>query len=138
MMSKIFIDSNVWVYLFSDEDNSKCKTAETFIANNAMENIIVISYQVINEVSNVLKRKKFDESGIRLVIENMTKICVIQDYSKDIALLASEIREKCSISFWDSHITASAITAKCDYVTSEDMQDGQSIDGVIIRNIFKN
>ena len=81
MIDKIFVDSNVWVYLFSNEDNVKCKIAENFITENISKNILVISYQVINEVSNVLKKKKFNESGIRLVIENMAKICVIQDYS---------------------------------------------------------
>ena len=136
MMNKIFVDSNVWIYLFADEDNPKCKIAEKFIASNAATNIIVISYQVINEVCNVLKRKKFTEPDIRLVIENMAKICVIQDYSKDIALSASRLRENHSFSFWDSHIVASAIIAKCNCLTSEDMQDGQNINGVTIKNIF--
>ena len=136
MIDKIFVDSNVWIYLFADGDNPKCNLAEKFIAGNAASNIIVISYQVINEVSNVLKRKNFAEPDIRLVIENMAKICVIQDDSKDIALFASNLREKHSFSFWDSHIVASAITASCKYLTSEDMHDGQMINGVSIKNIF--
>ena len=78
MIDKIFVDSNVWIYLFADESNPKSKTAENFIAEAATSNIIVISYQVMNEVSNVLKKKKFSEPEIRFVIENMAKICVIQ------------------------------------------------------------
>lgn len=137
MIDKIFIDSNAWIYLFTNEDNVKCKTAENFIAGNTLNNILVISFQVINEVTNVLKRKNFSEPDIRLVIENMTKICLIQDYSKDIALLASDLREQNLFSFWDSHIVASAISAKCVQLISEDMQDEQIINGVKINNIFK-
>ena len=92
MIDKIFVDSNVWIYLFADVNNPKCKIAEKFISDNAITNIIVISYQVLNEVCNVLNKKKFTEPDIRLVIENMAKICVIQDYSKDIALSASNLR----------------------------------------------
>jgi len=138
MTDRIFIDSNVWVYLFTHEDGSKCKVAEQFISENGSRIALVISPQVINEVTNVLSRKKFSELNIRSVIEQLSQICIVQDYSKDIALLASEIREKHSFSFWDSHIIASAITSQCSLLASEDMQDSRVIGGLTIRNIFKD
>jgi predicted nucleic acid-binding protein len=136
MKDSIFIDSNVWVYLFSADDENKRNIAERFIKTNGSISILVISYQVINEVTNVLIKKKFSESNIRDLITLLTKICVIQDYSKDIVLLASRLREKHFFSFWDSHIVASAITAKCTFLVSEDMHDGFVIDGMTINNIF--
>ena len=136
MKDRIFIDSNVWVYLFSADDDDKRNVAEQFIKTNGSDNILIISYQVINEVSNVLIKKKFSEPNIRNLVALMTKICVIQDYSKDIVLLASDLREKHFFSFWDSQIVASAMTAKCKFLASEDMQDGFTIDGMTIRNIF--
>jgi len=135
-MNKIFVDSNVWVYLFSEEDNDKCKIAEQFILENGEINTLVISYQVINEVSRVLVKKNFSEADIQNVIEMLTKVCIIQDYSKDIALMASRFRQSYSLAFWDSHIVASAVTAKCDLLASEDMQDGFVIDGMAFWNIF--
>jgi predicted nucleic acid-binding protein len=137
MTDKVFVDSNVWVYLFTNEDNAKSKIAERFILENSLNHILVISYQVINEVTNVLKKKGFGENQIRFVIENMAKICAIQDYSKDIMLLASTLREKHAFSFWDSLIVASASIAQCRYLASEDMQDGQVISKTTIKNIFK-
>ena len=59
MKDKIFVDSNIWIYLFTSDDASKNECARDFITNNtAKENILVISYQVINEVGAVLKTKK--------------------------------------------------------------------------------
>ncbi|GHT57340.1 DNA-binding protein [Bacteroidia bacterium] len=137
MIDKLFIDSNVWIYLFTNEDNIKCKIAENFILENGVDNILVISYQVVNEVTSVLKKKKYSEQQIRFVIEKMTDACTVINYSKTDVLSASEIRENHSFSFWDSHIIASAVNVGCNYLISEDMQDGRNIGGMIIKNIFE-
>jgi predicted nucleic acid-binding protein len=138
MTERIFVDSNVWVYLFASEDNQKSKIGEYFILENSIKHTLVISYQVINEVANVLIRKKFDEYHIRYVIESMFKMCVIQDYSKHILFLASVLREKHRFSFWDSLIVATALTSQCHCLVSEDMQHNQIIEGMTIKNIFKS
>lgn len=41
---------------------------------------------------------------------------------------ASELREKYSLSYWDSLIVASALTADCEILYSEDMQDGLRVE----------
>ncbi|MDR3049695.1 MAG: PIN domain-containing protein [Elusimicrobiota bacterium] len=137
MKDRIFIDSNIWIYLFVHQDNPKSKVSRQFIVENYNKNILVISYQAINEVSNVLKGKGFSETDIRFVIENMSDYCNIYDYSKDIVIFASELREKHSVSFWDSHIVASALMAQCNVLASEDMQDNQKIENLTIANPFR-
>jgi len=136
MNNRVFFDSNVWLYLFVDNDDSKAQIAENFLDKNKVSHTFIISYQVINEVSNVLKRKGFPEPDIRAIIELMSKICIIQDYSKEIALMASHIREKYMFSFWDSHIVAAAAAANCDILVSEDMQSEMSLENLVIKNIF--
>jgi predicted nucleic acid-binding protein len=135
-MERLFVDSNVWVYLFTAEDIVKCKIAEDFIRQNANENVLVISFQVVNEVANTLKRRSFTESQIRYVIENMFNLCLVQDNSRDIVFLASELREKHTFSFWDSLIIAVASISQCNRLISEDMQHGRIINGVAVTNIF--
>jgi len=51
MSDKIFIDSNICLYLF-DEDRKKAARAESLFAENA-----VISTQVLAETGNVLSKK---------------------------------------------------------------------------------
>ena len=67
----------------------------------------------------------------------MYEICTIQDFSKDIIMSASSLREKYSLSFWDSIIVASAIISNCNILASEDMQTGLKINNTTIKNIFK-
>ncbi len=136
MTDRIFIDSNVWIYLFLNEDSRKHDIADSFIARSGLKSVLVISPQVINEVSGVSYKHKLDEARIRFIIERMSNICLVQDYSKDIALLASDLRQKHSFSFWDSLIVASALTAQCKILVSEDMQDGFAVGAMSIKNIF--
>jgi predicted nucleic acid-binding protein len=57
MTDKIFIDSNIWCYLFISDAYEKYKIAEKYIFEKAND-VFVISYQVINEVTNKLIQKK--------------------------------------------------------------------------------
>ena len=138
MPNRLFVDSNIWVYLFSAEDSLKQQRAKQYLATHENTDTLIISYQVINEVSKVLLNKGFIEEDIRELIQYLIKTCIVQDYSKDIVLLASNLRERYSFSFWDSQISASAVTAQCGLLISEDMQDGLNVDGTVIRNIFKD
>jgi predicted nucleic acid-binding protein len=137
MTDKIFIDSNIWCYLFIKDEHEKYKTAENFISDRASDSIFVISYQVINEVTNKLIQKKLKNEIIKENVLYMYKICTIQDFSKDITMSSFTLREKYSLSFWDSIIVASALNSNCNILASEDMQDGLKIDNMIINNIFK-
>jgi len=136
MTEKVFIDSNVWIYLFSDNENPKAKVVENFLDDNTVKSVFVTSCQVVNEVCNVLKRHGLAEDKIRTVIENITSICLIQDISQEVCLLASTLRERYSFSFWDSIIVATAKTAGCGFLISEDMHDGLAMDKLRIKNIF--
>ena len=136
MVDKVFIDSNIWLYLFLKDESNKYKIVEKYILEKS-NNPLFISYQVINEVTNQLMRKNFTETIIRKNIEYLFKICTIHNYSKEIVLLASSLREKHSFSFWDSTIVASAINCGCNILASEDMHDGLKIDDTVICNIFK-
>jgi predicted nucleic acid-binding protein len=109
MANKIFVDSNVWVYLFLQDDNEKYKIAEKFFIENSSDSIFIITYQIINEVSNTLLRNKYSEIEIQENIEYMFKICTIQDFTKEIVLTSSSLRGKYSFSFWDSILVGRAL-----------------------------
>jgi len=137
MRNKLFIDTNIWLYVFLKDDRKKYKIATEYFEKNNIDSELIITYQVINEVMNILLKNKFAEIEIRKSIDYLFKICMIQEFSKEIVLAASSVREKYSISFWDSILVGSALFAKCDTFVSEDMQDGLIIDNkLLIKNIF--
>jgi predicted nucleic acid-binding protein len=134
MTSKRFVDSNIWIYAFDGDHGPRGAAALEFI-KSAPENFeLVISYQVVNETTRVLKKKGLSEQELRLVIDSMFKLCEVSGFTKNSATLASELRETLSISYWDSHIAASAILADCDTLVSEDFQSGALIRGVRVYN----
>jgi len=138
MQNRIFIDSNIWLYLILQDDDEKYKIIEKYLIKNNLNSTFIITYQVINEVANIMLKNNFTEIEVRENIEYLFKVCTLQDFTKEIMLTASSVREKYSISFWDSIIIGSAIFAKCDLLISEDMQDGLMIDNkLLIKNIFE-
>ena len=136
MHDKYFFDSNIWLYLFLEKGSRKSLIAKQYIEKSILNNQIVISWQVINEISVNLFKKGFTEQQVLAIVEWLYKIASIQDFTKEMLLEASSIRAQYSISYWDSLIVAAALEANCQLLYSEDMQDGLKIRTLSIRNIF--
>jgi predicted nucleic acid-binding protein len=137
MKNNLFIDTNIWLYFFLKDDRRKYRIVMEYLEKNNLDSKFIITYQVINEVTNILLKNNFTEIEIKENIDYLFKICAIHDFSKEIVLLASYVREHYSISFWDSILVGSALSAKCNTLVSEDMQDGLIIDNkLLIKNIF--
>jgi predicted nucleic acid-binding protein len=136
MTDKYFFDSNVWLYLLLEKDSKKSFIAKKFIESSALDNQIIISWQVINEVSVNLLKKEFTEQQVLATIKWLCRIATVQDFTEELLLEASMLRKKYSISYWDSLIVAAALESNCKLLISEDMQNGQKIASLTIRDIF--
>ena len=136
MHDKYFFDSNIWLYLFLEKGSRKSLIAKQYIEKSVLNNQIVISWQVINEISVNLLKKGFTEQQVLSIVEWLYRIATIQDFTQKMLLKASSLREQYSISYWDSLIVAAALEANCQLLYSEDMQDGLKIKSLTIRNIF--
>jgi len=123
---RVFIDTNVWLYAFVAGDAAKSAAAASLIQRSAM----AVSVQVINEVCVNLKRKAGQgEVEIRALIESFYAKCLVVPLDKSVLLAASTLRERYSLSFWDSTIVASALQCGAPTLYSEDLQNGLLIDG---------
>jgi predicted nucleic acid-binding protein len=132
MKDKIFCDSNIFLYAFSNQDLFKKN-----ISSDILTSKCTISTQVINEVSNNMIRKlNFSNT----YIEKFTLSCYnkyeIINFKKTIYIKACYIRDKYNISYYDSLILSAAINSKCNILYSEDMQHNQKIEGLTIVNPF--
>lgn len=138
MSDKIFIDTNLWVYLYAD-DSDKEKTDDIrSLVDNHFEDII-ISTQVLGEFFHVLTRKglKGKEEARQMVLDmaaNFTSMEVLQTS----VVKAMDISIRDGYSYWDSLILAVALDNYCSILYTEDMQDGQIIEERLkIENPFK-
>jgi len=134
MTGKCFIDTNIWLYFFSNEDPVKKSKAKNLINQTPKK---VVSWQIINEVCvNLIRKQKRNESFVQIAIDFICRSCEIVDFNKSLLEAASALRECHSISFWDSLIVVAANISECETLYSEDMQNGQKFGQVTVRNIF--
>jgi predicted nucleic acid-binding protein len=127
MNEMYFIDSNLWLYLLLADNNNKYIATKTFLEDKISRRQIVISWQVINEVSVNLLKNKFSENEVVLITKWLLKIADMQDFNENILLFASSLRQNHSFSFWDSLIISAALEANCNFIASEYMQHNQFI-----------
>ena len=131
---KAFLDSNIFVYLYSEHEPEKRKAVLNAI--NRYTN--TISTQVLNEFSNVCIRKlKLQNTAIKKAVNKICILCDVLTINESHVQSALDLREKYGYSYYDSLIIASALDGDCEYLLSEDMSDGQVIEGKLtIKNIF--
>jgi len=135
--TRIFIDSNIWLYaLIHGQDSAKSALARELLTS--ADRSIFISTQVVTEVSvNLIRKTKADEPFIRELTSSFYNRYTVSQLTKQTLLLASEVRGKHSLSFWDSLIISSALEAGASVLYSEDMQDRLIINDVLtITNPF--
>jgi len=131
-VARPFFDTNVLLYLLSKD--AKADKAEALLAAGG-----VVSVQVLNEFASVAFRKlKMTWPEIRDILATIRAICEVVPVTLEIHETGLVLAERYGLSFYDSLILAAAKHAECRVVYSEDMQDGQSVQTVIIRNPFSS
>jgi len=139
MSDNIFIDTNLWVYLYADDSDKEKAHIIRNLVDEYFEDI-VISTQVLGEFFHVLTRKglKGKEEARQMTLDllgNFTSVEVLQTS----AVKAMDISIREGYAYWDSLIVASALDSNCSKLFSEDMQDGQIIEGRLkIENPLKD
>jgi predicted nucleic acid-binding protein len=130
---KPFFDTNVLVYAFR-EDDPRGEPARELLAEGG-----VIGVQILNEFVAVTRRK----AGMswKEVFEALAAIRVLCPSPRALTAETHEaalrIAERHGYHIFDSLVIAAAIEASCTTLYSEDLHDGQVIDGLTIRNPFK-
>jgi predicted nucleic acid-binding protein len=133
MSGKAFFDTNVLVYVVGQKDE-RTDRAEALLAGGG-----IVSVQVLNELANVSRKKlrlsweEIDEvlAAIRVLCPSPVPLTI------DTHDTGRRIAARYGYSMFDGVIVASALEAECDTLFSEDLQDGQVIEGrVTVRNPF--
>ena len=126
-----FLDTNLLVY--AQGTHAKSEMARQIILAGG-----VISVQVLNEFTSVLRRKfsmSWDE-----ITEALEDVKIALDNVRSIGLethsAAVELARERGFSFYDALIIAAALKAGCDQLLTEDMQAGRQVEGLAIVNPF--
>ena len=134
MRDKAFFDTNVFVYAII-QDDPRSDHAEELIAQGG-----TVSVQVLSEFAAVARRKtKMPWVEIRRALDGIETLCPDPlPITFDTHQEALAIAERFGYKIYDALIVASALEARCTILYSEEMQDGQVIDGrLTFRNPFR-
>jgi predicted nucleic acid-binding protein len=138
MSNKVFLDTNIIIYAYSEDEPIKQEIANSILEKYSEQTMI--SNQVINELSNTLFRKfKLEANEVQQVVLELDDNFPIVNFNLQTQLRGIEIKGKYKLQFYDAMIIATALENNCTIIYSEDMQHGQIIENVLtIINPFKD
>ena len=129
--AEVFFDTNVLLYLLSN-DAAKADRAEALLATGG-----VVSVLVLNEFASVASRKlTMMIPEVREILSTVRSVCVVKSVDVETHDLGLELAERYGFSIYDGLIVAAAVRAGCAILYTEDLQRGQVIENLTIRNPF--
>ncbi len=141
MSVKVFVDSTVLLYAKDRAAPLKLGQAQIWLESLAAEKAVLVSLQVLREFYNVVtkpsKQFRLSPAAARQELEYLYQWLPdfpIDDRFDD----AWAIQDRYGFSWFDSLLLAAAIHAGCIAYISEDLQDGQLVEGMVVINPFAN
>jgi predicted nucleic acid-binding protein len=133
MNDSVFFDTNALVYVVGQKDH-RTAAVEALLAGGG-----IVSVQVLNELASVARRKlgmTWEEIGEALAA--IRTLCptpvplTVETHEAGLRIAAQY-----QLHIYDALVAAAALEAECTTLYSEDLHDGQIIDGrLTIRNPF--
>ncbi|MGB7305955.1 MAG: PIN domain-containing protein [Burkholderiaceae bacterium] len=139
MSAERFLDTNVFIYQLDRSDPDKSAIADKLIRGAVLNGNGCVSYQVVQECINVISRKArlpLSPGDTASYLDNVLAPLLRVGASVELYRHALSLQTRYQYSFYDSLIIAGAIEAGCSELISEDLQAGQQIGTLTIRNPF--
>mgnify|MGYP001809589026 CR=1 FL=1 len=129
---RVFIDTNVFVYAFGDEDRRRD------VARRVVDGGGVISPQVLNELVNVLRaRQRKGDVFIARCLDAISSVVEVAPMTAEAQAAAFGLSTRRPIHIYDAMIVATAAEAGCAVLLSEDLGHGEIHLGVRVENPFR-
>jgi predicted nucleic acid-binding protein len=139
MTSPVFLDTNVLVYLFANEDPGRQEPAERLYMQTAADGSTVISTQVLRELYSVAT------GTMRSVIKPVTALLALQELAEHhvvqvtlrTVMKAASRSASDQLSICDSLIDEAALAGGCRTLYSEDFQHGRAFGPLRVVDPFR-
>jgi predicted nucleic acid-binding protein len=133
-----FVDANVLVYAFDASAAGKQQAARRLIERLWGSRTGCLSVQVLQEFFVAVTRKVARPLPVEEATSRLREFAAWKVFSPtaDDVLAAVGLHAEAKIGFWDAMIVLAAAESACDVLWTEDLNDGQVVRGVLIRNPF--
>jgi predicted nucleic acid-binding protein len=133
-----FVDTNVLVYAFDNSGSAKQRAAQRLLNELMDGDRLRVSTQVLQELYVTLTRKALrhcsSEEALAVMDDLAAWPLAVVDYAAIRA--AAGLADQAKLSFWDALVVVAAARAGATLLYTEDLNDGQEILGVRVRNPF--
>jgi predicted nucleic acid-binding protein len=134
-MTRVAIGSNILIYAELEPGSAKGKRSADLILRAARDG--VISAQVLGEYLRFVQRRvpaAFDEAIRQAHIYQ--SVFLIPPTTDGVLNKAAEAARVHRLQLWDCVVCAASVLAGARALLTEDMQDGRTIDGLLLVNPF--
>jgi predicted nucleic acid-binding protein len=128
MSDRVFIDTNILVYSYSNSEPLKQAVARKLITDNNS----YISTQVLQELVNTVTRKfKFTFQDAANALSECCQNNILYTNTQNTIQQACKVAQLHNYTFYDSLIIAAALDCNCSVLYSEDLSHKQIILGKV-------
>ena len=136
MTGPFFVDTNILVYADDRSHPTKRDRAREILRSALRTRGAKLSLQVLTEFFAVATRKLgLSATAARRRVEVYSSLEVIRPSTDDL-LAAIDLHRLHQLSIWDALVVRAAQASGCRVLYSEDLQHGQSFDGLQVVNPF--
>ena len=137
MTAPQFADTNLLIYAFDRTEPEKQERAREWLDTLWRTHEGRVSYQVLSEFYAVCARKLIaDTPTARNLITGLMEWQPATPGPSQMRR-AWTLQDHYSLSWWDALVVASAKEQGCGYLLTEDLQEGQDFEGMIVINPFR-
>jgi len=138
MTGRLFVDTNVIVYLFDTDSPAKQRRAREILGAAGPDGRVVLSTQVLQEFFVSVTRKlerPLPEDEAESAVKELAALDVVE-IEVPMVLRAISLARRHTLSLWDALIVEAALARGCTRLLSEDMQAGRRFGELVIENPF--
>jgi predicted nucleic acid-binding protein len=138
MSVKVFVDTNVLVYRRDASEPDKQRICHAWLTALWDRRAGALSFQVLQEYYITVTRKLSPGLDPHMARDDVRALLAwrphrVTDQTLEIAWF---VQDRYGLSWWDSLIVAAAQLGQCRYLLTEDLQSGQTIEGVKVLSPF--
>jgi predicted nucleic acid-binding protein len=138
--ARAFVDTNLLLYAYDASETIKQPVARATLDRLWADRTGTISTQILQEFYNAATRKldpPVSRAEAREIIDLYSAWPVVL-LGPTLILAATRIEEQHRLSLWDALVIEAARVAGADRLLTEDLNDGQVIEGIRIENPFRD
>ena len=138
MTGLTFVDTNILVYARDAGEPAKQARAMDVLRVLWKSRLGRVSQQVLQEYYVTVTRKLKPGLPKEEARDDIAALLAWRPLAPSGSTLSKawELEDRFGLTWWDSLIVAAALANRCTLLLSEDLQDGQQIDGLRIQNPF--